>query len=505
MTATRAIFTLLILSSFQSLCDSSANIFNGVAIRRAGGFEGEYRGCLSIGLQPLMRPPLRELQEGLRPANTGKVDRYRSACYAHWTLQIAATIFTLADLIGVRYPDAEIEGVKTMMNRRDFVYTATAAGAVMFARGAKALAASYDLIVKGGRVVDPSRKINAILDVAITGGRIAAVTANIEAGTVEILDARSKIVVPGLLDVHTHYARDNEGPKVALSDGVTGWIDAGSQGADHIDEAVAVVKAVPQTARLLINIDRMGIAEGVTDLIRADVGACKEALARNRDVIAGVKARLSKQYAGDNDVEILRRAIEVAKPFNLPVMIHIGQSVSPLGKLLDMLRPGDIVSHIYAPPPHAMLDDNGQVIPEALAARRRGVWFDVANGRGHVRWDMVDGLIKAGFLPDTISTDGNTTSRTTGVVDLPNVMSKLLVSGMTLDQVVACTTINAARVFPILKDRGTLKVGAPADIAILELRQGSFEFVDTFKGTRTGSQKLFPSDTLLGGKRAPRV
>jgi dihydroorotase len=392
-----------------------------------------------------------------------------------------------------------------MIDRREFVYAATTAGAAMFARGAAALAANYDLIVKGGRVVDPSRKIGAMLDVAIAGGRIAAVRANIPAGTAEILDARGKVVVPGLLDVHTHYARDSQGPKVGLSDGVTGWIDAGSQGADHIDDAVAVAKAAPQPARVLINIDRMGITTGITDLGRADVGAAKDAIARNRDVIIGVKARLSDNVAGDNDFEVLKRAQEVAMSFNLPVMVHMGQTVSPLGKLIDLLKRGDILSHIYAPPPHAMLDNNGRVIPEALAARHRGVWFDCANGRGHVRWDMVDGLMKAGFLPDTISTDGNTTSRTTGVVDLPNVMSKLLVSGMTLDQVVACATSNASRVFPVFSGRGTLKVGAPADIAILELREGSFEFVDTFNGKRPGRQKLFPSDTLLGGKRAPRA
>ena len=392
-----------------------------------------------------------------------------------------------------------------MMNRRAFVYAAAAAGAALYGRGASAIAATYDLIVKGGRVVDPSRKIDAMLDVAISGGRIAAVKANIAAGSAEVLDARGRIVVPGLLDVHTHYARDNDGPKVGLSDGVTGWIDAGSQGADHIDDAVAVAKASPQPGRLLINIDRMGITTGMTDLARADVGACKDAIARHRDVIVGIKARLSRDIVGDNDFEVLRRAQEVATSFRLPVMIHMGQTVSPLGKLIGLLKRGDIVSHIYAPPPHAMLDDDGRVIPEALAARRRGVWFDCANGRGHVRWDMVDGLIRAGFLPDTISTDGNTTSRTTGVVDLPNVMSKLLVSGMTLDQVIACATINASHLFPVFKDRGTLRVGAPADIAVLELREGDFEFVDTFKGTRVGHQKLFPSDTLVGGRRAPRA
>src|SRR5258706_2448482 len=290
-------------------------------------------------------------------------------------------------LVGHNLPYKERGGVKTMMNRREFVHTATAAGALMFTRGATALAATYDFIVKGGRVVDPSRKINAIMDVAIAGGRIAAVKANIAAGNAEILDARGKIVVPGLLDIHTHYARDNDGPKVGLSDGVTGWIDAGSMGADHIADAVAVAKAAPQPARILVNIDRMGVSTGITDLARADVAAAKDAIARNRDVVVGVKARLSKNIVGDNDIEILKRAQEVATSFKLPVMIHMGQTASPLGMLIDLLKRGDIVSHIYAPPPHAMLDDNGRVIPEALAARRRGVSLDCANGHHHVRWD----------------------------------------------------------------------------------------------------------------------
>ncbi len=395
-----------------------------------------------------------------------------------------------------------------MMNRRQFVYTAAVASAAMCARASGVLAATYDLIIKGGRVIDPSLRINAIRDVAIVGGRIAAVEANIAADAADVIDARGRLVVPGLLDIHTHAARDNESPRVCLADGVTGWIDAGSQGADHIADAVAVAKSAPQQGRVLINIGRAGILpDGDTmDISRADVAAAKAAIARNRDFIVGVKARLSRDVAGANDFEVLRRAQEVATSFNLPVMIHMGQTVSPLPRLINLLKRGDVVTHMFAPPPNSIVDDGGHVLPEVLAARRRGVWFDVANGRnGHLRWDMVDRIMPTGFWPDTISTDGNKDSRTTGVVDFPNVMSKFLNSGMTLDQVVARATVNASRVFPLFDDRGTLNVGAPADVALLELRDGTFEFVDNYENKRTGGQRLFPSGTVLGGKRVPRA
>jgi dihydroorotase len=394
-----------------------------------------------------------------------------------------------------------------MMNRRQFVYTAGATAA-MLARSSSVLAATYDLIIKGGRVVDPSLRINAVRDVAIVEGRIAAVEATIAADAADVIDARGRLVMPGLLDIHTHAARDSEGPRVCLADGVTGWIDAGSQGADHIADPIAIAKSAPQQGRVLINIGRAGILpEGDTmDIKRADVDAAKDAIARNREFIVGVKARLSRDVAGANDFEVLRRAQEVATSFNLPVMIHIGQTVSPLPRLLNLLKRGDIVTHMFAPPPNSIIEESGHILPEVLAARRRGVWFDVANGRtGHLRWDMVDRIMPTGFWPDTISTDGNAASRTTGVIDFPNVMSKFLNFGMTLDQVVARATVQASRLFPVFHDRGTLNVGAPADVALLELREGTFDFVDNYDNKRTGRQRLFPSGTVLGGKRAPRA
>jgi dihydroorotase len=352
-------------------------------------------------------------------------------------------------------------------------------------------------------VIDASRGIDAIRDVAIAGGRIAAVEANIAPdGATQIIDARGKLVVPGLIDIHTH-ARTKDMPALCLSDGVTGFVDGGSQGADRIDEVVAIANAAPNRARVLINLAKTGILPDgeLMDMNRADVAAARAAIARNRDVIIGVKARLSHNVAGAGDLEAVKRAQEVAAPSNLPVMVHIGQSASPLSKILALLKRGDIVTHMYAPEPHGILDDNGRVLREVLEARRRGIWFDVGNGRnGHLTWAVAERGIKQGFLPDTISTDWTDAGRADQVIDFPNVLSKFLLLGMPLDQVIARGTINAARVFDAFKDRGTLAVGAPADVAVLELREASFEFVDNYRHTRNGRQRLFPTATVLGGK-----
>src|SRR6516165_4481444 len=389
-----------------------------------------------------------------------------------------------------------------MINRRQLL--SCAAGAALLARVPKARAATYDLIIKGGRVIDPSTGLDAVHDVAVSAGKIAAVEPGIAGNAAETIDARGKIVAPGLIDIHTHAGRSKEGPPMLVQDGVTGWVDAGSAGADNVDQIATVAREAPQTGRILVNIARTGvIAPGgeLHDINAANVSLAQGAIARHRDVVVGVKARLSDNVAGSNDLEALRRAQEAAAPFNLPVMIHVGQSYSPLRAILALLKRGDIVTHMYAPAPNGILDDQGRLFPDVAAARRRGVIFDFGNGvADHFDWSTVEKATKQGFWPDTFSTDWSTMSKTTGVVDFPNVMSKFIMFGMPLSQIVACATVNAARLFPSFDDRGTLNVGAPADVAIMELRDGSFEFVDNYKGTRTGRQRLFPAATVLAGK-----
>src|ERR1700676_4543484 len=207
-----------------------------------------------------------------------------------------------------------------MMNRRQLVCTA---GAALFAGVPQSHAAtSYDLIIKGGLVIDPSVGLDAIRDVAIFAGKIVAVDPDIAAEAKETIDARGKIVAPGLIDIHTHAGRNKEGPQLALQDGVTGWVDAGSGGADNIDQVAAVARGAPQIGRALVNIARTGVTPGgeLMDINAANVDIARGAVLRNRDVVVGIKARLSNNVAGTNDLEALRRAQAVAAPLGLPVM-----------------------------------------------------------------------------------------------------------------------------------------------------------------------------------------
>jgi dihydroorotase len=393
-----------------------------------------------------------------------------------------------------------------MIDRRRFLYAAAAAGAAM---GMSDLwAADYDLIVRGGRLIDPSLGIDSVRDVAVAGGRIAAVEADIKADAAQTIDARGKLVVPGLIDVHCHAAQTKDGPSLVLSDGVTSFIDAGSYGADRIDQAAALVRGGPNLGRVLVNISRIGVDTDkgeLHDLSLANVGLARAAIERNRDVVVGIKARLSANVTGPNDLEALRRAQEVAVPIGLPVMVHIGQSYSPLRAILALLKRGDIITHLYAPGPNGILDDNGRILPEVLAARRRGILFDFGNGTlDHFNWKVFESAVKQGFLPDTISTDWvGVKSRTTNVIDLPNVMSKFLTLGRSLSDVIARVTVNSSHAFDAFSDRGTLNVGTPADITVLDLQEGSFQFQDNYKEERTGSQRLFPVAAVVGGKKAP--
>ena len=389
-----------------------------------------------------------------------------------------------------------------MLTRRRFL--ASAAGAIAIAPQLGAAAARYDLVVKGGRVIDPASRVDRVADIGIEGGRIRAIESSIAASdAAEVLDARGRIVAPGWIDIHVHVGAPDLTPAMLLRDGVTSMVDGGSAGADNIDALVRVAQAAPNRVRIFLNVARTGVTAGgeLMDIAAADVDAAARAIERHHDWIVGVKVRLSQNVAGDHDLEAVRRARRAAG--RLPVMLHVGQTFSPLPKILELLNPGDIVTHIYSPPPHSLLDDAGRVLPEVRAARTRGVRFDVGNGRnGHITWPIVDAATKDGFWPDTISSDMTGPGRTFRVFNLATVVSKFLMLGLPLDRAIACVTRDAAPSVAAFRDLGTLKPGAPADLTVLELRDDDFEFVDNEDAKRKGRQMLATVAVVMNGKKS---
>ena len=391
--------------------------------------------------------------------------------------------------------------IEHCLSRREFMRGA--AGAAVAARSALHRGGRYDLLIKGGRVLDPSRRIDGPLDVAIQAGRIADLRPDIAATeAAEVIDARGRYVSPGLIDIHVHTG--DMAPAHCLSTGVTAMVDAGSRGAENVAELVTLAKAAPNRVRILLNLARTGLGGSTGELLdfaNADAAAARRAIDAHADSIIGIKARLSRTVVGDRDLDAIRRAHEITVPLNLPLMVHVGQTAAPLPAVLALLRPGDIVTHIYAPPPNGMLDANGRVLPQVREARQRGIRFDVGNGRtAHITWEVVERALQQDFLPDTISSDLTEPGRTDRVFDFPTVLSKFLMLGLSLDQVVARATVNAAAAIPVFKGLGTLGVGAPADVFVFELQDGEFEFVDNERAVRTGRLKIAPRAVVANGR-----
>jgi dihydroorotase len=391
--------------------------------------------------------------------------------------------------------------MQTLPNRREFLRTA-AATAVAIPDAAWQRPA-YDLLIKNGRVLDPSQRIDGHFDVAVAAGKIAAIATDIAAvGAARVVDATGRIVSPGLIDIHMHTGEMP--PSHCLSTGVTSMVDAGSRGADNVDELVGLAKTAPNRVRILLNLARTGLGSGEGELVNfanADAGLARRSLEKHSGWIVGIKARLSRSVAGRRDLDAVRRAHEVTVPLRLPLMVHVGQTASPLAAILDLLHPGDIVTHVYAPPPNGILNADGRVLPEVRAARERGILFDVGNGRnGHITWNVVERALEQDFLPDTISSDLTEPGRTDRVGDFPTVLSKFLLLGMPLDQVVARATVAAAAAMPVFKELGTLAVGSPADVVVFDVEDGEFDFVDNERAVRHGRRRIAPRAVVAGGR-----
>jgi len=375
----------------------------------------------------------------------------------------------------------------------------------------RALSQSRDLLIKGGTVVDPSQNLHAPLDVAVKDGKIAQVAADIPAdGSLNVISAKGRIVTPGLIDVHVHVF-EGVGPtgvnadQYCLGRGVTTAVDAGSAGYFSIAGLRQYV-IKPSATRLYAMIDigargtLMGLAGNYSNLDWLNPQATARAAEANKPDVVAIKARLSKEITGANDLEALKRALQAAELCHLPLMVHIGDSYSPLQEILRQLRKGDILTHCFTGRPNGPLDANGKLIPEMLDCRERGVLFDVGDGGPHLSLDVAEKCLQQNFLPDTIGTDLGGLSINGPVYDLVTELSKFLAIGMTVDQVIERVTLRPTRMFNFGVELGTLRPGSVADITILEVREGQFTFTDSTGKKRTGKQKLQSVAAIRAGK-----
>jgi len=370
---------------------------------------------------------------------------------------------------------------------------------------------TYDLLIKGGTVVDPSQGLNGVRDVALAGGNVAAVEESIpENDALEHVDASGLIVTPGLMDLHvhnywgvTHYGIEPD--PTNITKGVTTALDAGSAGAKTFPAFRRYVLERSDTRLLaLLNISALGMISPkigeLDELALADVELAVRTGRENRDFVLGIKARLSKAIAGDHDVEALKRALEAAEAIDGFVMIHVGITKTPMEDLTAMLRPGDAVTHSFHGNSHGILDDAGRVIDGIVESQKRGIIFDIGHGAGSFSFDVAEKALAQGFYPGNISSDLHAYNIEGPVHDQVTTLSKFLHLGLSLDNVIRLSTETTARTMGLANKLGTLKVGAEGDVTILRLDEGRFALTDSYGATVEARQKLGHVNTVKGGR-----
>ena len=378
----------------------------------------------------------------------------------------------------------------------------------------------FDLLIRNANVMDPSQGLSGKRDIGIRYGLIAAIEPSIAAErALRVMDAGGKLVTPGLIDLHCHtYAYGSAigipADELIAHQCSTTVVSAGDAGANNFAAYRRFVVPAGRTRQFaFVHIANAGLAGfPVPELFNIDyaqVDIAARTVAENADTVLGVKVRMSENVIARNGLEPLNRAVKACEVSGVPsrVMCHIG-GVSDrqlMSQILDTLRPGDVLTHCYSGAPNSAgegtnIVQDGKLLPAALAAKKRGVLFDIGHGGGSFDYTIAEAAIEQGCLPDTISSDVHVFSgNTPGVPYLPWIMSKMIGLGFSLAEVITMTTATPARVIGRIPKHGTLQIGAPADLSILEIVDGPVSFVDTRSNKREGKMHLRPIGAVIAG------
>ncbi len=370
----------------------------------------------------------------------------------------------------------------------------------------------YDLLLKGGRIVDKASFPDQIMDVGVKGEVIAEVKPGINPSEARrVIDVSGFFVAPGLIDFHAHAfvgasELGVETDPTCLASGVTTLVDAGSTGAATFEGFKEFLMDRTQTRLLaFLHISSIGLADlrhgESVNLPLLDPQRTAEMANQYSGLILGIKVRQQQENVGGNGIEPLKRAKKAAAlAGGLPTMVHVTHPPVPLRQMIDLLDPGDIVSHFLHGRGMGILNADRRIDSSVREAREKGILFDVGHGRNHLNFAVARQALDEGFLPDTISSDLTKGGKAGVVKDLLHCLSKFLNLGMDLPSLLACATNHPARIMKMEGTIGTLRKGACADIAVLSLEEGEFVFQDCDGETIQGQKRLAARYTLRRGK-----
>jgi dihydroorotase len=389
------------------------------------------------------------------------------------------------------------------MDRRFFL--SAVAGAAFAQRPGR-----FDLLIRNGTVCDPARDLKRQADVGISGDKIAAIEDSIPADRAgDVIDAKGLYVTPGLVDLHTHcyWGATQLGIKagpVGTRSGVTTWVDAGSFGATQA-EGFRKFIVEPSEVRIFgfvyLYPDNRNPDMDPVKYVRSFAKRTGETVTANRDILLGVKLQVGSNMNGRYSYDFLKIARELCDTYRIPLMAHISFAPPETDQVMELMKPGDIVTHCYNTHTLGIIDQAGKVRKSVLDARARGVLFDVGHGLGSFNFEAARKALADGFVADTISTDIYNLNIKGPVFDLPTTMSKMMHLGMSFDDVLKRTTIAPAKIVNRLDGLGTLAPGAPADVALLAIEDGEFPLIDSQKNSVTAKRRVVSKMAICRGKK----